>query len=164
MRPVSCTPLGTYTKVGRISNGQYVCEWSGWFVLNRSATNRNTSKALAALDRSGTRCAPWSRRSLRCLRRPGGTERRSPFQSARSPGDPPAVPGGLKGRGRVREARRRKHRNGVRSAASPGTEAGRGLSRCCGSLQRDSVRTTCTIRTSTSRPIHGVKMKSIPCE
>ena len=46
---------------------------------------------------------------LRCLRRPGGTERRSPFQSARDSLPESRYPGGLKGRGRVREARRRKH-------------------------------------------------------
>ena len=55
---------------------------------------------------------------LRCLRRPGGTERRSPFQSARDGRWTSRRPGGLKGRGQVREARRRKHcsERGERSA------------------------------------------------
>ena len=64
-----------------------------------------------------------------CLRRRGTAERRSPFQSARDSRPGSRFPGGLKGRGRVREARRRKHRNEVRSAASRATGAGRGLSR-----------------------------------
>ena len=51
---------------------------------------------------------------LRCLRRPGGVDRRSPFQSARDSLPGSRFPGGLKGRGRVREARRRKQRGSLR--------------------------------------------------
>ena len=54
----------------------------------RKPSRRSTAPGLAAL------LTP-----LRCLPRPGGIDRRSPFQSARSPSDPPAVPSGLKGRG-----------------------------------------------------------------
>ena len=83
------------------------------------------------------RCALRSLRSLQCLRHreskalpssrrmaprtPGFPEPASPFQSARSPGDPPAVPGRLKGRAavdpfRARQAPQRSEERGSKDA------------------------------------------------
>ena len=86
-----------------------------------------TSKALAALDRSGTRCRSRERSSLVMTKDASRLSNHAPHSVAvlassgrdRAPlalsvrqGQPTGKPGpgGLKGRGRLRKARRRKHR------------------------------------------------------
>jgi len=70
-------------------------------------------------------------RRRRPRERPKGASEGSEDERSESSGDPRlrCCPGGSKGRGAVREARRRKDRNEVRTAASRATGAGRGLSR-----------------------------------
>ena len=59
-----------------------MCVWYGWFVLNRSATNRNTSKALGRLRSRGSLCASLTAFAA-VLASPCFPEPASPFQSAR---------------------------------------------------------------------------------
>ena len=127
-----------------------------------------TSKASAGSGRAahGSRCSPFALEALSTvaprycslrasltafvvvLASPSFPEPASPLQSTRWIDVPPAVPGGLKGRAAVGPSRttqapqRSEERSESRSGRAP-----RGLSRCCDSLQRDSVRISRTIHT-----------------
>ena len=141
---------------------------------SRKPSRRSTAPGLAALlDRrpavssrgDAARAGRGSLRLPRGLRRPGGTERRSPFQSARTPTGPPAVPGGLKGRGRLREARRHKHASKASARSEPRDRSRPRAFEVVKDLFHPKTpgRPTSYARLPLSQ-FTGVQVKSIPCE
>ena len=125
----------------------------------------NTSKALGRVRSRGSLRASLTAFAA-VLASPGSPEPASPFQSTRSPGDPPAVPGGLKGRAavdpsRARQAPQRSEERGSKDGSASRLSSSRksaifGDSEPrSGRAPRGLSRPSCRVESQPPQPIHA---------